>query len=54
MTTLPRRAFLHSFIATAGLGVLGRPLFAKDKPRAGFGLGFTLYGMKSLPLDDAL
>ncbi len=54
MQTLPRRIFLHRTLAAASLGLLGQPLFAQEKPRAGFGLGFSLYGMKSLPLDDAL
>jgi inosose dehydratase len=52
--THTRRAFLQRTVATASLGLLGHPLFAQEKPAASFGLGFTLYGMKSLSLDDAL
>jgi sugar phosphate isomerase/epimerase len=54
MPTLPRRTFLRQTFATTGLGILGHPLFAQEKTPAGFGLGFSLYGMKSLPLDEAL
>jgi sugar phosphate isomerase/epimerase len=54
MPSLSRRRFLRQSFAVAGLATLSRPLFAQDKPRATFGLGFTLYGMKSLALDDAL
>ena len=54
MATIPRRVFVHRLIASCGMSVLTRPLLAQEKPKAGFGLGFSLYGMKSLPLDDAL
>ena len=54
MNPLPRRAFLGQTAATLGLVALGTPLRAQEKAAAGFGLGFTLYGMKTLPLDDAL
>ena len=54
MSSLPRRAFLGRTAAALGLAALGSPLRAQEKTAAGFGLGFTLYGMKSLPLDDAL
>src|ERR1051325_4946422 len=53
-STFTRRAFLQKTTATTGLVALGHPLLAQEKPAAGFGLGFTLYGMKSLSLDDAL
>jgi len=51
---LSRRHFLRQTAATASLGWLGHSLLAAEKPAAGFGLGFTLYGMKSLSLNDAL
>jgi inosose dehydratase len=51
---LSRRTFLHRTAAAAGLAAFAPPLWAQEKPAAGFGLGFSLYGMKSLPLDDAL
>lgn len=54
MHTLPRRDFLRRSLAASGLAILGHPLFAAEKGRAGFGIGFTLYGMKALALDDAL
>jgi sugar phosphate isomerase/epimerase len=54
MHTLPRRIFLRQTLAAAGLAALGQPLRAQEKPRAQFGLGFSLYGMKSLSLDEAL
>ncbi len=53
-STLTRRTFLRQATATASLGLLGHPLLAEQKPAAGFGLGFSLYGMKSLPLDESL
>ncbi|EDY19009.1 Xylose isomerase domain protein TIM barrel [Chthoniobacter flavus Ellin428] len=51
---LSRRTFLRHTAATLGLAALGSPLRAESKGTATFGLGFTLYGMKSLPLDEAL
>lgn len=54
MHTLPRRIFLRRTLAVAGLAVFSQTLSAQDKPRASFGLGFSLYGMKSLPLEEAL
>src|SRR4051812_22408833 len=54
MHSLPRRRFLRQTLTATGLAVLGSPLFAEDRPRANFGLGFTLYGMKSLSLEDAI
>ncbi len=54
MQSLPRRHFLRQAVAAGGLAIFGQSLSAQEKPRAGFGLGFTLYGMKSLALDDAL
>ena len=53
-TSLSRRHFLRQTAATTSLGLLGHSLLAQEKTAAGFGLGFTLYGMKSLSLDDAL
>src|SRR5262245_38355451 len=49
-----RRAFLQQAAAVTSFAALGRRLFAADKPKATFGLGYTLYGMKTLSLDDAL
>jgi len=54
MPLLPRRTFLGQTAAALGLAALGLPLRGEEKRTAKFGLGFTLYGMKSLPLDDAL
>jgi len=54
MNSLPRRIFLRQMSATLGLAALGSPLRAQSKAAATFGLGYTLYGMKSLALDDAL
>jgi inosose dehydratase len=51
---LSRRTFLGQSAAALSLAALGTPLRAEEKAKATFGLGFTLYGMKSLPLDDAL
>jgi inosose dehydratase len=51
---LPRRTFLAQTTAALALSALGSPLRAADKPKANFGLGYTLYGMKTLTLDDAL
>jgi inosose dehydratase len=52
--SLPRRAFLRQASAAFGLAALGSPLRAAGKEAATFGLGYTLYGMKSLPLNEAL
>lgn len=52
--SVSRRAFLHQASAALGLAALGAPLHAQEKAAATFGLGYTLYGMKSLTLDDAL
>lgn len=54
MSLLPRRQFLLTTAAATAFAALGRPLRAQDKLPAGFGLGYSLYGMKSLPLDEAL
>jgi inosose dehydratase len=54
MASLSRRTFLGQTTAVLGLTALGAPLRAQDKAAASFGLGFTLYGMKALALDDAL
>lgn len=54
MHSLPRRRFLRQTLTATGLAVLGAPLFAEERARANFGLGFTLYGMKSLTLEDAI
>src|SRR5258707_153196 len=54
MSSLPRRSFLGQAAAALGLAAIGSPLRAHDKAVATFGLGYTLYGMKSLTLDDAL
>ena len=54
ISPLSRRAFLGQTAVALGLTALGSPVRAQDKPKASFGLGFTLYGMKSLPLDEAL
>ncbi len=52
--SLSRRLFLRQTAATASLGFLGHSIFAQEKTAATFGLGFSLYGMKSLSLDEAL
>jgi inosose dehydratase len=54
MHSLPRRSFLQQTLAAAGLAALRPSLFAQEKTPACFGLGYTLYGMKSLVLEDAL
>jgi inosose dehydratase len=54
MSALTRRAFLARTVAAAGVGMLGQPLRAAEKKNGTFGLGFSLYGMKSLPLVKAL
>jgi inosose dehydratase len=54
MSPYSRRVFLRNSIATVALAALGSSLRAEVRPKATFGLGFTLYGMKTLPLDDAL
>jgi len=51
---LSRRTFLRHTIAALGLAALSVSSRAENKVTASFGLGFTLYGMKSLPLDEAL
>jgi len=51
---LSRRTFLRQASAAFGVAALSSPLRAQEKPAATFGLGYTLYGMKSLTLDDAL
>ena len=57
---LPRREFLRRTSAAAGaalLGTLSPPsaaFAATPAPARPFGLGFSLYGMKTLPVADAL
>ena len=59
-TPLPRREFLRRTSAVTGaalLGTLSPPtatFAATPAPARPFGLGFSLYGMKSLPVADAL
>ena len=59
-TPLPRREFLRRTSATAGaalLGTLSPPtaaFAATPAPALSFGIGFSLYGMKTLPVADAL
>lgn len=50
--SLPRRAFLRRTAAAAALAC--SPLRSIAAEPAKIGLGFSLYGMKSLPLDEAL
>jgi len=54
MNPLSRRTFLTRTASALSLTALGSPLFAEGRPASTFGLGYTLYGMKSLPLDEAL
>lgn len=54
MKSFPRRQFLQRTLATAALAFTAPHLHAQAKPPASFGLGFSLYGMKDLPLEDAL
>ncbi|MGB8168642.1 MAG: sugar phosphate isomerase/epimerase [Chthoniobacteraceae bacterium] len=54
MRALSRRMFLGRSAAAAGFAFCGRSLFAEEKNAAAFGLGFSLYGMKTLPLEQAL
>jgi len=54
MPLYSRRTFLGHAATALGFAALGSPLHSEDKAKANFGLGFTLYGMKTLPLDDAL
>lgn len=50
--TISRRQFLHTTAASSGLAVLGTTVFAAPPARIGF--GFSLYGMRSLKLAEAL
>jgi sugar phosphate isomerase/epimerase len=50
---LSRRNFLRSIAATAALVPCAR-LIAAGNPRPTIGLGFSLYGMKTLSIGDAL
>lgn len=51
---LPRRKFLRQTAVALGVAAFGSSLRAESKAVATFGLGYTLYGMKSLSLDEAL
>jgi inosose dehydratase len=52
MQAIPRRQFLHTLTALSAASLLAPPR-ARAAGKS-FGLGFSLYGMKTLPLDDAL
>lgn len=54
MSSLSRRQFLFHTAAAAAYTAFASTLRAQDKPPVGFGLGYSLYGMKSLSLDEAL
>jgi inosose dehydratase len=52
MTT--RRHFLHKAASFAALGVLPKAILGAESRPPAVSLGFSLYGMKSLPIADAL
>lgn len=53
MNQIPRREFLRHTTAAA-LAALSIPISARAATQPGISLGFSLYGMKALPLDEAL